>query len=272
MFKRVEKKLAKKKKEEELGITEEIREAIGLNDVDSDDSSSDESEASSSSPGPQTTLKRKTLPDDELDASPAVNFEVQDSGASDDAKDAEDEPGVHMTVEEALRDPFHIISIQPDIRGCIICPHKVLKNDTMASVHTRSQAHQRRMSKFKEVAASVRPDGDAREVLSVAFPSTPSRPKSPSNDSAPLSRRATKRIVRFEEMKTKRQKHKAAKARSMAARAAKKVEVKTGSESETSEVAQTAEPPKKKPKLNQPSSPGKSVTQRPPSTKRKSVG
>jgi hypothetical protein len=62
-------------------------------------------------------------------------------------------------------------------------------------------------------------------------------------------------------MKTKRQKHKAAKARSIAASAAKKLEIEAGSESETDDVAQTAEPPKKKPKL---------VKQHPLSTKQKS--
>ena len=128
MFKRVEKKLARKKKEEELGITDEMKEAIGLNDLDSDDSSSDESEASSSNP---TILsKRKWLSDDELDASSDVGSEGQGSGASDDLEDDEDEegPGVQMTVEEALHDPLYIVSIQPDIRGCIVCPRKDRKS------------------------------------------------------------------------------------------------------------------------------------------------
>jgi len=131
MFKRVEKKLEKKKKEQELGITEEIKEAIGLNDVDSDDSSSDESEASGSSSSPQIPSKRKRLLDEEeLDTS-----SNEGTGVSND----EDEPGVQMTVEDALHDPLYITSIQPDIRACIVCPHKLLKNDTMAAVHTGSQ-------------------------------------------------------------------------------------------------------------------------------------
>ena len=142
MFKRVEKKLARRRKEEELGITEEIKEAIGLNDVDSDDSSSDESEASSSSSSSKILLKRKRLlddDDDELDSSPDADSDGQGSDDLDDPEDDEDEPGVQMTVEEALHDPLHIVSIQPDIRGCIVCPRKLLKNDTMVSVHIRSQ-------------------------------------------------------------------------------------------------------------------------------------
>ena len=145
MFKRVEKKLAKKREEEELGITEELKEAIGLNDLDSDDSSSDESEASSSSSSPKIASKRKRFLDDDdddgdgddLDAD--ADSEEQSLGASDDTEDDEDGPGIQMTVEEALHNPLYIISIQPDSRGCIVCPHKLLKNDTMASVHTGSQ-------------------------------------------------------------------------------------------------------------------------------------
>jgi hypothetical protein len=140
MFKRVERKLARKKNEEELGITQEIKEATGLNDVDSDDSSSDESEASSSSSSPRIPPKRKrSLDDDELGDSSDVNPGEQDSAALDDTEDDEHEPGVEMTVEEALHNPLYIVSIQPDIRGCIVCPRKLLKNDTMVSVHTRSQ-------------------------------------------------------------------------------------------------------------------------------------
>ena len=70
-------------------------------------------------------------------------------------------------------------------------------------------------------------------------------------------------------MKNKRQKHKAAKARSIAARAAKKSETKAGSESGTDGLVRTVDPPKKKPKLDLPSSPGKSVKPHPPSTKHK---
>jgi len=135
MFKRIEKKLTRKKEEEELGITEEIKEAIGFNDLDS---SSDESEASSSGSSPKISSKRKRLfDDDELDASSDAGSEGQESGVSDDSDD--DEPAVQMTIEEALHNPLYIVSIQPDIRGCIVCPRKLLKNEIMTSVHMRSQ-------------------------------------------------------------------------------------------------------------------------------------
>ena len=136
MFKRVEKKLTRKKEEEELGITEEIKEAIGFNDLDS---SSDESEASSSGSSPKTSSKRKLSleDDDELDA----GSDGRGSGVSYDSEEDDNdyEAGVQMTVEEALHNPLYIISLQPDIRGCIVCPRKLLKNDIMISVHVKSQ-------------------------------------------------------------------------------------------------------------------------------------
>ena len=138
MFKRVEKRLAKKREEEELGITEEIKEAVGLNGLDSDDSTSDESEASSSSSTPQVPSKRKRPFEEELDDGSDSAFGGCSSSASADEFD-EDEPDVQMTVEEVLHNPLFITSIQPDIRGCVVCPRKVLKNDTMVSVHTMSQ-------------------------------------------------------------------------------------------------------------------------------------
>ena len=68
-------------------------------------------------------------------------------------------------------------------------------------------------------------------------------------------------------MKTKRQKHKAAKARSIAIKTAKKLETEDGNTSKTNGIAQTIEPPKKKQKLERPSSPSKSTKQNPLSAK-----
>jgi len=55
----------------------------------------------------------------------------------------------------------------------------------------------------------------------------------------------------------------------MAAREAKKLETAAGSESGTDDATRTPEPPKKKPKLDLPSSSGKLVKQHPPPTKPK---
>ena len=83
-------------------ITQEIKEAIGLGDLNSDES-------------------RKRLFDDELDASSDADSEGP--GATDD-NDDDNDPGTQMAVEEALHDPPYIISIQPDTKGCAICPER----------------------------------------------------------------------------------------------------------------------------------------------------
>ena len=206
MFKRVEKKLAKRKEGQGLCASRNFEEVPGFDSIDSDDSISDagsEAESDSDSSSPQTRSKRKRSFSEELD-----DNERRGSGDAGSG----DEPGiqVQMTVEEALHNPLYIVSMQPDVRGCIACSHKILKNDTMVSVHMSSrvsrastpidshdncrQAHLRRVSKLREVAAFAKPDDDAGEVLSVAFASTPLRPKSPSDTSTPLSRRAAKRV------------------------------------------------------------------------------
>ena len=97
---------------------------VGLNDLGSDDSSSDESEASSSNSSSKIASKRKRLLDDDddggggggggdLDAGYDTDSEEQGSSASDDTRDDEDEPGVQMTVEEALHNSQYTPSIQP---------------------------------------------------------------------------------------------------------------------------------------------------------------
>ena len=50
------------------------------------------------------------------------------------------------------------------------------------------------MSKFKEAAASAKPDDDAHDLLSVIFAPAPLQPKPPSDVPAPLSKRAAKQV------------------------------------------------------------------------------
>ena len=92
---------------------------------------------------------------DEPDASSDVDSEGQDSEAVDDPEEYEREPGVHMSIKEALHDPLYIISIQPRIRGCIICPRKLLKNDPMISVHMKSQVcHIHSATRYRDLITS----------------------------------------------------------------------------------------------------------------------
>jgi len=81
------KEKAKEKKDEELGFSEEIKDAIGL--IDSDDFSSDESEASSSTSNPHVPSKCKRLLDDGPDANSDANSEGKGSGTANDPEDYE---------------------------------------------------------------------------------------------------------------------------------------------------------------------------------------
>jgi hypothetical protein len=128
MFKRVEKRRKKREEEEELGLDEDMKDVLGIQDTDSDesDSESDPNEAGG---------------DSEREA--AAENQRQDTGDEDEEGTSEgdgDPKRPTRTVKEALEEPLYIISLQPDVKGCIICPGKLLKNDQIANVHKLSNA------------------------------------------------------------------------------------------------------------------------------------
>lgn len=164
MFKRVERRQKRKAKEEELGIDEEMKEAMGLGAQDTDssesDSNSDDSDSGSEASGDGTNSKFLSKPvkgglkrkrDEESDAEDHgleadEGIEVDDEEAeeaeegeeaeSDEEDEEEDQPS--MTVSEALQNPLHLVSLDPEIRTCVVCPGKLLKNTKMVEVHMTS--------------------------------------------------------------------------------------------------------------------------------------
>jgi len=129
MFKRVEKRLKRKQHEDELGIDEEIKDILGLNNTDSDESSSDD--------------------DSDDDPSHGDLLEDEDTGLDGadenlDSADRENDPGADeralITVSEALNDPVFVVSLDPDIKECIICPGRLLKGPVMVEKHKSSNA------------------------------------------------------------------------------------------------------------------------------------
>lgn len=178
MFKRIEKRIRKKEKEEELGLDADTKETLGIHDTDSDES------ASSSSSEEER---------DDEGASGAEEDEEAESGDMDEAEDEEEEEAEsssgddepHMSVSEALQDPLYVIEDEHNTQGCIVCPGKLLKNPVMIDVHLKSgvcihfnlllhvpvrnqpklQAHKRRFDRFKDAAMSVDAKTDARDVL-----------------------------------------------------------------------------------------------------------
>ena len=132
MFKRVDKRRKRKEEEEELGINEEMKEAMGLNDTDSDESASSEEDEHSGSDsevgdGREPGIDENTEGDDEGD---------EDSEEEEDASE-DDEPT--LSVGDALLKPVRS-SADGDHSTCVFCPHAILKHDVMVRVHLDSKA------------------------------------------------------------------------------------------------------------------------------------
>ena len=152
MFKRVEKRRKRREEEEELGLDEDMKDLLGMHDTDSDES---DSEAGSSEDG---TLDQKDSDDgeegqdvvreeqgrkrkrDTKSGEEDEEAEEEDTGSNGE-KDEEDLKRRTLTVQEALEDTLYVIAArQPHVKGCIICPGKLLKNVQMSNVHKASKA------------------------------------------------------------------------------------------------------------------------------------
>ena len=115
MFKRVDRKRKRQEQDEELGLDHDMKEVIGLNDTDSDESDSD--------------LERKSVRLDESDASFGEDMDQAEDAAS------EDEERPPISVAEALKDPIYPVSLDPTIHRCALCKGKFIKNAGMAAAH-----------------------------------------------------------------------------------------------------------------------------------------
>ncbi|KAG2138307.1 hypothetical protein DEU56DRAFT_340082 [Suillus clintonianus] len=187
MFKRVEKKRKKLEEEEELGIDEDMKEFMGFNDTDSDESASD---SDSSSDGHSDA---DPLQSDEEDLEQAGDGnENEDEMDDDDASDGEEPP---ILLSEALRDPIYVVSLDPDVRACILCKGKVIKGTQMSTVHKASTAHNRRFERFKILAAKCDQQSDAWQIARTVQKeaSHPTGTQNRPDTEGGLSKRALKR-------------------------------------------------------------------------------
>jgi hypothetical protein len=142
MFKRVEKRRRKKEEEEELGLDEEMKDVLGIQNTDSDESESDsdsDSESDGESEGETgggenvVGMKRKLEESDVED-----DEESEEEGEVSGKNDPSSKPPP-ISVQRALLDPLYNPSPDPNIRYCVVCPGKLLKNDRMARVHKNSK-------------------------------------------------------------------------------------------------------------------------------------
>ncbi|KAH9856580.1 hypothetical protein C2E23DRAFT_865989 [Lenzites betulinus] len=195
MFKRVAKRIRKKEREEELGLDGELKEILGMNNIDSDDDSSDSDSGGSSDDDRPAKRVSGAQSDDsdedsdgesdeeeadedeeldgELDAGEGSEVLGSEAGQSEDEEDEdedEDEEGEPpMSVSEALQNPLYIVSLEPEIKACVICPGKLIKNPIMGDVHIKSTAHTRRFTRVREAAMAVDADTDIRLLVRAAF-------------------------------------------------------------------------------------------------------
>ncbi|KAI0649381.1 hypothetical protein C8Q79DRAFT_950242 [Trametes meyenii] len=201
MFKRVSKRIRKKEREEELGLDGDMKEALGINDIDSEDDTSDSDSDSDSDGGSDDERSTRaqesgsegeeedegTDDDRGNEASEDEEMEVAPEDESEEESDS-DEGDPPMSVSEALQNPLYMISLEPEVKACITCPGKLIKNPVMAEVHLKSNAHSRRFVKLREAAMVVDADTDVRLLVRAAL--APDTEKSTES----LSKRAQKKV------------------------------------------------------------------------------
>jgi hypothetical protein len=124
MFKRVDKRRRKKEEEDKLGLDEEVKEILGIQDTDSEESVSD-----SDSDSDEGQQEEESVADEEMN-----------SGEDDDDEEEDEEEDPSITVGQALKDPLYNVSVLPDIKACIVCPGKLLKSIRMVQLHRTSNA------------------------------------------------------------------------------------------------------------------------------------
>ncbi|KAJ6512950.1 hypothetical protein C8R45DRAFT_330500 [Mycena sanguinolenta] len=243
MFKRVDKRRRKQEEEEELGLDEDTREVLGLNDTDSDESDSDSDDSDSDGEGA------------EEGADPEGDEEAEEDEADEDSSDEDEGEEPPISVEEALRDPVYVVSIEPDVKACIACPGKLLKNAEILKLHRASKAHERRWRQFKEFAKSsnAAPDSNAWDVLKQR---AEQKPKLSLTEGSTISKRNKKR----EEKKA------AIAARRAKKREAKIKKAKKAADSEGAKI-EGSSPPKKKRKVEESADAATEPPKQPPNPK-----
>lgn len=198
MFKRVERRRKRRDDEEKLGLDEETRELLGFNETDSDESETETESGEDNQAGE--------------DLVSVLNGEHDSEGDVDEDEDEEESP---ISIEEALKDPVYLISIDPTVYGCVLCRGKIIKNADMAAVHKGSTAHKRHYDRFKALASTANSTDNAWDIVRVLW-AQGSEQELPPNQ---LSKRALKRQAKQVALKEKRKRHKELKTKAITRKA-----------------------------------------------------
>jgi hypothetical protein len=139
MFKRVDRRRKRQEEAEDLGLDEDMKEIMGLNETDSSESES-ESESGSSSdadPGEQGSGEEdgEGDEDEELEEDGAEDEEDEDAGESSNEDDLEDIQSA-FSISAALLDPVQLLPSEKLL--CLLCPFKRIRDGTRGA-HEASQ-------------------------------------------------------------------------------------------------------------------------------------
>jgi len=241
MFKRVARRQERQERDEEMGLDAETKEVLGLHDTDSDESSSSSGSEDDSDAG-EDSADEKEGDEDEDEGASEQDEESEGDADSDNASEVMDAGEPPLSVSEALKDPLYLISLEPEVRACIACPGKLLKNSTMCEVHRSSNAHVRRYKRFVELAQPAGPETDVRDIVSQLSAGTGAE-KSADTE---LSKRAKKRQTKLAKVQAKRTKQKLMKARGIAFKKDRAAKASAAVDSEGEGEAKPAAPAKKR--------------------------
>ena len=117
-----------------MGLDAETKEVLGLHDSDSDSSSSGSTSDSDSDSGDESAAEDVGVVNEQIDE----DQETSEAGSDEEESEGSNDEEPPLSIQAALDDPLYITSIEHDIRACITCPGKLLKNPTMCEVHRSS--------------------------------------------------------------------------------------------------------------------------------------
>lgn len=135
MFKRIEKRLKRREEERKLGIDDDTRDVLGLNDTDSE-----ESESESDSDLSDDAFEGESEGDEAWGG-----IGGGETDAESDASEEEDASPRYIafpvfTAQQALDDPIYPHPTQDNAHLCSICPGRTLINAQTISQHLASKA------------------------------------------------------------------------------------------------------------------------------------
>jgi len=136
MFKRVDKRRRRQQEEEELGIDGQLKQILGAQYTDSEESESDDD---SDDDGGERSFAGLGGSGSDSEQGEEVEDEDHD-GDEDEDDDAVPAFLAKLTIEQALREPILPIPGSDELNLCILCPHKSLRSEPMVHVHRSSNA------------------------------------------------------------------------------------------------------------------------------------